>query len=61
MKTKVITDSGSGLTQTQADRLDIGLLPLQVLIDQDQYLDGVNLTTEQLYAFLDEGKMPTTS
>ena len=61
MKTKVVTDSGSGLTQKQADALGIGFLPLQVLVDDQQYLDGVNLNTEMLYAMLEDGKMPTTS
>lgn len=61
MKAKVITDSGSGLTQKQADALGIGYLPLQVLIDETQYLDGVDMDTQKLYEFLDEGKMPTTS
>ncbi|WP_323090674.1 DegV family protein [Allobaculum sp. JKK-2023] len=61
MKTKVVTDSGSGLTQKQADALGIGFLPLQVLVDDQQYLDGVDLNTEMLYAMLEDGKMPTTS
>lgn len=61
MKTKVVTDSGSGLTQKQADALGIGLLPLQVLVDDQQYLDGVNLDTKLLYQMLEDGKMPTTS
>lgn len=61
MKTKVITDSGSGLTQAQADALGIGLLPLQVTVDGEQYLDGVNLDAKKLYDMLDAGKMPTTS
>lgn len=61
MKTKVVTDSGSGLSQKQADALGIGLLPLQVLVDDEQYLDGVNLDTKMLYEMLEEGKMPTTS
>lgn len=61
MKTKVVTDSGSGLTQKQADALGIGLLPLQVLVDNEQYLDGVNLDTKMLYEMLEDGKMPSTS
>ncbi len=61
MKVKVITDSGSGLTQKQAESLGIEFLPLQVLVDETQYLDGVDLTCEKLYELLDEGKMPTTS
>ncbi len=61
MKTKVITDSGSGLSQQQADALGIGLLPLQVLVDNEQYLDGVDLDATKLYEMLEDGKMPTTS
>ncbi len=61
MKAKVVTDSGSGLNQKQADALGIGLLPLQVLVDDHQYLDGVDLGVKELYTMLDEGKMPTTS
>lgn len=61
MKVKVITDSGSGLSQKQAEKLGIGLLPLQVSVDDHQYLDGVDLDIKTLYQFLEDGKMPTTS
>lgn len=61
MKVKVITDSGSGLSQKQANDLGIGFLPLQVLVDENQYLDGVDLDIPTLYNLLEEGKMPTTS
>lgn len=61
MKTKVIADSGSGLTKAEAEALGIDFLPLQVTVDQTSYLDGVDLTTDKLYELLKEGKMPTTS
>lgn len=61
MKVKVITDSGCGLSQAQAQKLGIGFLPLQVNVDDKQYLDGVDLDVRMLYQFLQEGKMPTTS
>ena len=61
MKAKVITDSGSGLSQKEAEALGIGLLPLQVMVGNEQYLDGVNLDAQKLYDFLEDGKMPTTS
>lgn len=61
MKTKIVTDSGSGLTKKQADELGIGFLPLQVLADDDHYLDGMDLETKDLYSMLAAGKMPTTS
>lgn len=61
MKTKVVADSGSGLSAAQAQELGIGFLPLQVLVDEDRYLDGMDLSTDQLYDLLKAGKMPTTS
>ena len=61
MKVKVVTDSGCGLSQAQAEHLGIGFLPLQVNVDSQQYLDGVDLDTQTLYRLLQEGKMPTTS
>ena len=61
MKAKVLTDSGSGLTAEEANALGIAFLPLQVTVDNKQYLDGVDLNVPELYTMLDEGKMPSTS
>lgn len=61
MKAKIITDSGSGLTAKEAEELGIGFLPLQVTVDEKQYLDGIDLDVPTLYKMLDEGKMPSTS
>lgn len=61
MKAKVLTDSGSGLSAKEAEKLGIAFLPLQVTVDGKQYLDGMTIDTETLYKMLDEGKMPTTS
>lgn len=61
MKTRVVTDSGSGLSEKRARELDIDLLPLQVTVEDQNYLDGIDLNVARLYGFLEEGKMPTTS
>lgn len=61
MKAKVITDSGSGLSKQQAEALGIGFMPLQVRVNDTDYLDGVNLDIPTLYKMIDEGAMPTTS
>lgn len=61
MNTRVVTDSGSGLTLEKAKSLGIDLLPLQVTVDDKNYLDGIDLDVPTLYGFLKEGKMPTTS
>jgi DegV family protein with EDD domain len=61
MKTKIITDSGSGISRKEAEKLGVELLPLQVLVDDTPYLDGVDLQPETLFDALREGKFPTTS
>lgn len=61
MKVKVITDSGSGLTKEQAAEYGLDFLPLQVIIEDKAYLDGINLTVEELYDFIDRGFLPQTS
>lgn len=61
MKIAVITDSGSGLTKQQANDLGIFYLPLQVIVNDHMFLDGENIKTEEIYDFLRNGEMPTTS
>lgn len=61
MKVKVITDSGCGLTKEQATSYGLDYLPLQVIIEDKAYLDGENLTVEELYDFIERGFMPQTS
>ena len=61
MKIAVITDSGSGLTKQQANELGIYYLPLQIIVNDKMYLDGENITVEEIYEFLRNGEMPTTS
>lgn len=61
MKIAVITDSGSGLTKQQANDLGVFFLPLQIIVNDDMYLDGENIEVEQIYEFLRDGQLPTTS
>lgn len=49
MKVKVVTDSGASMTRLEANALGIDYLPLQVTIDEQTYLDGMNLSTSYLY------------
>ena len=49
MKTAIVTDSGSGLNKQQADALGIYYLPLQIIVNDNMYLDGVDIQVEQIY------------
>ena len=61
MKIAIVTDSGSGLTKQQAGELGIYYLPLQIIIQDKMFLDGENITVEEIYEYLRNGEMPTTS
>ena len=46
MKTAIITDSNSGITQATAKELGISVVPMPVLIDGEQYYEDLTLTQE---------------
>ena len=61
MKTAIITDSGSSLSEKQAQELGIFYLPLQVMNKEHTLLDGVNLDQPMIYQFLHEEADLSTS
>ena len=48
-RVKIFTDSTADLSQELKDRYHIGVVPLYVLIGGKSYLDGVEMTTDELY------------
>ena len=62
MSVKIISDSTCDLSPELVQRYGITILPLHVLLGDDEYLDGVNITPEQIYAWSDEHRQtPKTS
>lgn len=62
MGVKVISDSTCDLSQELTERYDIDIIPLHVVLGEEEYLDGVTITPEQLYAWSDAHKStPKTS
>lgn len=61
MKIAIVTDSGSGLTKEEALHKGIFYLPLQIIIQDKMFLDGENINVEEIYEYLRNGEMPTTS
>ena len=49
MKVAVITDSNSGITQLEAEKLGIHVLPMPVLIDGEIYYEDLTLSQDQFY------------
>ena len=53
-KIAVVTDSNSGITQDEAQKMGIHVLPMPFTIDGNEYFEGINLTQEEFYQKLDE-------
>ena len=61
MKIAVISDSGCGMSEKEAQERGIFILPLQLIINDISYRDGVDIQADDLYAKLKEGALPKTS
>ena len=61
MKTAVVTDSNSGITRSEADRLGVFVLPMPFVINGDEYFEDINLTQEEFYTHLLNGADVHTS
>lgn len=61
MKTAIVTDSNSGITQSEGKDLGIFVVPMPFLIDDEQYYEDINLTQEQFYEKLKNDANVSTS
>ena len=61
MRIGIITDSNSGITQSQAEELGIYVVPMPFMIDGQTYFEDINLTQEQFYEKLKAGADISTS
>ncbi len=60
-KIAVITDTNSGMTQEEADRLGVFLLPMPFIVDGKEHFEGVSCTYEQFFTMLENGADVSTS
>ena len=59
---KIIADSTCDLSQELLTKYDISILPLHVLLGEEEYLDGRTITPNQIYSWSDAHKTtPKTS
>lgn len=61
MKVAVATDTNSGITKAEAEELGLYLLPMPVIVDGQMYLEGVDITSEQLYAAMKQHQSISSS
>lgn len=60
-KIAIVTDSNSGITQEEAKKLGVNVLPMPFYINEQLYLEGITLTQEEFYQKLSENADITTS
>lgn len=60
-KIGIMTDSHSGILTEEAEKLGIKVLPMPFYIDDELYLEGVDLSREEFYEKLRQGVNVSTS
>jgi len=58
---KIVVDSGSSIKPDEAKEYGVEILPLKILIGEDEFLDGVDITSDKFYQLLSTRKFPKTS
>lgn len=53
---KIISDSTCDLSKEIVDRYNIDIVPLHVLMGDNEYEDGVNITPDEIFAWSDANK-----
>ncbi|MCI8268564.1 MAG: DegV family protein [Lachnospiraceae bacterium] len=61
MKIAVVTDSNSGITQSEGKQLGIFVIPMPFMIDGETYEEDISLTQEEFYERLKEDADISTS
>ena len=61
MKTAIVTDSNSGITQMEAQKMNVFVLPMPVIIEGQAYYEGIDLLPDQFFRALTERQAVSTS
>ena len=58
----IVADSTCDLSEELLTKYEISICPLHVHLGEDEFIDGVNITPKEIYAWSDEHKeTPKTS
>jgi len=60
-KVAIITDSNSGITQSQSKEMGVKVIPMPFFIDGKEYLEDITLTQEEFYEKLEQDADISTS
>ena len=62
MKIKITTDSCADLTPELIEKYNIGIMPLRVLLGEEDHADGVDITPRDIYEYVGKtGNLPKTA
>lgn len=61
MRTAIVTDSNSGIFEAEGRDLGVFVIPMPVIIEGKEYLEGVNLFHEEFYQYLMDNRELSTS
>lgn len=57
----ILTDSNSGITQAEAEKVGVYVLPMPFYINEEEYLEDISLSQEEFYQKLKDGAEIHTS
>ena len=60
-KVAVMTDSNSGITQSEAGQMGIGVVPMPFIINEETYYEDISLSQEEFYEKLENQAAVSTS
>lgn len=61
MKIAILTDTNSGIYEEEAEKMGIFVIPMPVIIEDETFYEGSNLTEEEFLEALTSGKKVSTS
>lgn len=61
MKVAIMTDTNSGISVAEGQSMGVYVIPMPVLIEGNIYYEGVDLTQEEFYGAMREGKNVSTT
>lgn len=59
-KIAILTDSNSGLLQSRPEE-GLFVIPMPVIVDDEEFLEGISISHEEFYKYMEEGKRISTS
>ena len=60
-KVAIVTDSNSGITQSEGKELGISVIPMPFTIDGKEYFEDISITQEEFFKLLEQGADVKTS